>query len=344
MTVLVTGGLGFIGSHTVVDLIEQGYDCVILDNLSKSTIDVLDKIELVVQKKVPFMQVDMLDVQVLRNVFKEYNISAVIHFAGFKSVSESVRKPLLYYQNNLISTINLLDVMKEFNVKKLVFSSSATVYGDLHNPPMKEDFSLQAPNPYGRTKQILEEILHDIFSSDSTWSIALMRYFNPIGAHKSGSLGELPFGRPNNLMPHVLKAASGETSGLAIFGGDYDTVDGSCIRDFIHIMDLANGHVKALDYIERNFGCEAFNLGTGVGYSVLNLIHTFEKVTDVKVPYEIVNRRDGDIVVSIADVSKAEALLGWQAKYTLADMCEDAWRWYQINKEQEHRILNEKVF
>lgn len=342
MTVLITGGLGFIGSHTVVDLIEQGNDCVIIDNLSKSTIDVLEQIELVVQRKVPFMQVEMLEVQALRKVFNEYNISSVIHFAGFKSVSESVRKPLLYYQNNIISTLNLIEVMQEFDVKKLVFSSSATVYGDLHNPPMKESFTLQAPNPYGRTKLMLEEILGDLVSSDGTWSIALMRYFNPIGAHKSGLLGELPFGIPNNLMPHVLKAASGETSILQIFGGDYDTVDGSCIRDFIHIMDLASGHVKALEYIEKNFGCEAFNLGTGVGYSVLNLIHTFESITGVRVPYEIVNRRDGDIVVSIADVCKSEIVLGWKAKYTLADMCEDAWRWYQVIKEQ--RILNEKVF
>ncbi|AVK82735.1 UDP-glucose 4-epimerase GalE [Lysinibacillus sp. B2A1] len=342
MTVLITGGLGFIGSHTVVDLIEQGYDCVILDNLSKTTIDVLDKIELIVQKKVPFTQVDMLDIKALRNVFEEYNISAVIHFAGFKSVGESVQNPLVYYQNNLISTLNLIDVMQTFKVKKLVFSSSATVYGNLHTPPMKEDFSLQAPNPYGRTKLMLEEIFRDLVSSDSTWSIALMRYFNPIGAHRSGLLGELPYGTPNNLMPHVLKVASEEISILHVFGGNYDTVDGSCIRDFIHIMDLASGHVKALDYINRSFGCEAFNLGTGVGYSILDLIHTFEEANDVNVPYTIVNRRDGDIVVSIADVKKAEILLGWKAKYNLVDMCKDAWRWSQTIKE--NKISNEKAF
>ena len=335
MTVLITGGLGFIGSHTVLDLIEQGYDCVIIDNLSRSTIEILEHIELIVKKKIPFVQVDMLDILALRKVFIEYNISSVIHFAGFKSVGESVQNPLLYYQNNLISTLNLIDVMKELNVKKLVFSSSATVYGDLHSPPMKEDFSLQAPNPYGRTKLMLEEILRDLVSSDRTWSIALMRYFNPIGAHRSGLLGELPFGAPNNLMPHVLKAANEEISKLQIFGGDYDTVDGSCIRDFIHIMDLASGHVKALDYIERSFGCEAFNLGTGVGYSILNLIHTFEKVNGIKVPYTIVNRREGDIVVSIADVQKAEILLGWRAKSNLSDMCKDAWRWYQVIKENK---------
>lgn len=334
MTVLITGGLGFIGSHTVVNLIEQGYECVILDNLSKSNIDVLEKIELVIQRKISFSQVDMLDLQALRNVFKKYDISAVIHFAGFKSVVESVQNPLLYYQNNLISTLNLIEVMHEFNVKKLVFSSSATVYGDLHAPPMKENFQLQAPNPYGRTKLMLEEILRDLVSADSTWGIALMRYFNPIGAHRSGLLGELPYGTPNNLMPHVLKAASGETARLQIFGGDYETVDGSCIRDFIHIMDLASGHVKALDYLERSFGCEAFNLGTGVGYSILDLIHTFEKVNDVKVPYTIVNRREGDIVVSIADVNKAEMLLKWKAIYNLEDMCKDAWRWHQVTKMQ----------
>ncbi|UPW83710.1 UDP-glucose 4-epimerase GalE [Lysinibacillus sp. Ag94] len=333
MTVLITGGLGFIGSHTVVELIEQGYDCVILDNLSKTTINVLEKIESVVQRKVSFMKVDMLDIQAVRSVFEEYDISAVIHFAGFKSVGESVKNPLVYYRNNLISTLNLIDVMQEFNLKKLVFSSSATVYGDIHTPPMKEDFSLQAPNPYGRTKLMLEEILSDLVLSDSTWSIALMRYFNPIGAHKSGLLGELPFGTPNNLMPHVLKTASEGTSKLQVFGGDYDTMDGSCIRDFIHIMDLASGHVKALEYIDKNSGCEAINLGTGIGYSVLDLIHTFEEVNGVKIPYEIVNRRDGDIIVSIAEVGKAEVLLGWKAKYNLADMCEDAWRWYKSIKK-----------
>lgn len=332
MTVLITGGLGFIGSHTVVDLIEQGYDCVILDNLSRTTIDVLEKIELIVQRKIPFMQVNMLESQALRNVFTKYNITSVIHFAGFKSVGESVHNPLVYYQNNLISTLNLIDIMQEFDVKKLVFSSSATVYGDLHIPPLREDLPLQALNPYGRTKLILEEILCDLVSSDNSWSIALMRYFNPIGAHKTGLLGELPFGTPNNLMPHLIKVAIGETSKLQIFGGDYNTEDGSCIRDFIHIMDLASGHVRALDYLKKNVGCEAFNLGTGIGYSVLKLIHTFEVVTGIKVPFEIANRREGDIVVSIADVSKAETLLGWKAKYNLSDMCEDAWKW-ELNRK-----------
>ncbi|KOY83878.1 UDP-glucose 4-epimerase GalE [Lysinibacillus macroides] len=333
MTILVTGGLGFIGSHTVVDLIEQGNSCIIIDNLSKSTIDVVARIEEVVQKKITFIQVEMLEQKALRDVFTTYNISSVIHFAGYKSVSESIKKPLLYYQNNLISTLNLLEVMNEFNVKKLVFSSSATVYGDFNQPPMKETYTLQAPNPYGRTKLILEEILCDFATTNNDWSIALMRYFNPIGAHKSGLLGELPFGVPNNLMPHVLKAASSETNKLQVFGGDYDTEDGSCIRDFIHIMDLANGHVKALNYIEKNLGCEAFNLGTGIGYSVLNLIHTFEKVTGEKIPYEIVDRREGDIVVSVADVKKAETILEWKAKYRLEDMCKDSWRWYQAIKE-----------
>ncbi|MGG2109360.1 UDP-glucose 4-epimerase GalE [Lysinibacillus pakistanensis] len=333
MTVLITGGLGFIGSHTVVDLIEQGYDCVILDNLSRTTIDVLEKIELIVQRKIPFMKVNMLESQALRNVFTQYDITSVIHFAGFKSVGESVQNPLVYYQTNLISTLNLIDIMQEFDVKKLVFSSSATVYGDLHIPPLREDLPLKALNPYGRTKLILEEILCDLVSSDNSWSIALMRYFNPIGAHKTGLLGELPFGIPNNLMPHLLKVAIGETSKLQIFGGDYDTEDGSCIRDFIHIMDLASGHVRALDYLKKNAGCEAFNLGTGIGYSVLKLIDTFKEVTGIKVPFEIANRREGDIVVSIADVTKAETLLGWKAKYNLSDMCEDAWNW-ELNRKR----------
>ncbi|MCH7320612.1 UDP-glucose 4-epimerase GalE [Solibacillus sp. MA9] len=329
MTILVTGGLGFIGSHTVVELIEQGEDCLIIDNLSKSVIDVLERIETIVHKKIPFIQLDLLDLDKLRTVFKENAITAVIHFAGFKSVGESVRNPLMYYQNNLMSTLNLLDVMKEFDVKKLVFSSSATVYGDLHTPPLKEDLSLHAPNPYGRTKLMLEEILQDIVAAQAGWSFALMRYFNPIGAHKSGLLGEMPFGVPNNLMPHILKAASGETSALQVFGGDYETEDGSCIRDFIHVMDLAKGHVKALNYIKAFEGCEAFNLGTGIGYSVFDLIRTFEDVNSVKVPFDIVARREGDIVASIADISKASMLLGWDAQYDLQAMCYDSWNWYQ---------------
>ncbi|MEK4424094.1 UDP-glucose 4-epimerase GalE [Solibacillus sp. FSL K6-1523] len=329
MTILVTGGLGFIGSHTVVELIEQGEDCLIIDNLSKSTIDVLDRIETIVQKKIPFIKLDLLDLDTLRMVFKEHEITSVIHFAGFKAVGESVSNPLMYYRNNLMSTLNLLEVMKEFEVKKLVFSSSATVYGDLHTPPLKEDLSLYAPNPYGRTKLMLEEILQDIALAETGWSITLMRYFNPIGAHKSGLLGEMPFGVPNNLMPYILKVASGETSVLQVFGGDYDTKDGSCIRDFIHVMDLAKGHVKALNYMMKHEGCEAFNLGSGIGYSVFDLIRTFEDVNNVKLPFDIVSRRKGDIVASIADVSKAKMLLGWDAQYDLEDMCYDAWKWYE---------------
>lgn len=333
MTILVTGGLGFIGSHTVVDLIEKGEDCLIVDNLSKTTIDVLYRIESIVKKPIPFIEMDLLDKEALHSIFSIYNITAVIHFAGYKSVGESVENPLIYYQNNLISTLNLLDVMKEYNVKKLVFSSSATVYGDCHNPPLKEDMSLGAPNPYGRTKLMLEDILRDLAASDKTWHITLLRYFNPIGAHNSGLLGEIPYGMPNNLMPHVLKAASGETAKLQVFGGDYDTADGTCIRDFIHIMDLANGHVKALEYVEHNAGCEAFNLGTGSGYSVLELIHTFEEVNQLKVPYEIVNRRDGDIVVSYADASKVKSILGWTTTKDLSDMCIDSWNWSRKIKE-----------
>lgn len=329
MTVLITGGLGFIGSHTVVELIEQGQDCLIVDNLSKTSPDVLNRIESIVQKRVPFIQLDLLDKAKLIQLFEENNITSVVHFAGFKSVGESVQKPLMYYQNNLISTLNLLDVMQKFDVKKLVFSSSATVYGDLHSPPLTEDLSLSAPNPYGRTKLMLEEILRDFVAANEGWSIALMRYFNPIGAHKSGLLGEIPFGIPNNLMPHILKAANKEVATLHVYGGDYETPDGTCIRDFIHIMDLARGHVQALRFIEQHKSCEAFNLGTGEGYSVLDLIHTFENVNDVAVPYEIVTRREGDIVSSIADVMKARTLLNWEANYKLQDMCIDSWKWYK---------------
>lgn len=332
MTILITGGLGFIGSHTVVELFKQGEDCLIVDNLSNSTLDVLDRIESIIHKKIPFFKIDLLDIHSLRDVFIQNDISAVIHFAGFKSVSESFKSPLMYYQNNLVSTLNLLEVMQEFNVKKLVFSSSATVYGDSHIPPLKETLSLSAPNPYGRTKLILEQILSDITAADDTWRIAVMRYFNPIGAHNSGKLGEMLHGIPNNLMPHILKAANGETGKLQVFGGDYDTVDGSCIRDFVHIMDLANGHSQALKFVGNNNGCEAFNLGTGVGYSVLDLIHTFQEVNSVKVPYEIVERREGDIVISVADVSKANVLLDWRSQYDLKDMCYDSWKWYQTIK------------
>ncbi|WP_374963854.1 UDP-glucose 4-epimerase GalE [Lysinibacillus sp. RS5] len=332
MTVLITGGLGFIGSHTVVELIEQGEDCLIIDNLSKSSIDVLDKIESIVQKKIPFIKLDLLEMLSIRDVFIKNNISSVIHFAGYKSVGESVKDPLSYYQNNLISTLNLLEVMNEFDVKKLIFSSSATVYGDLHTPPLNEDLALNAPNPYGRTKLMLEQMLKDLSETDSGWKIALMRYFNPIGAHNSGKLGEMPYGIPNNLMPHILKAANGETTKLQVYGGDYDTADGSCIRDFIHVMDLAKGHVQALKFVEAHNGCEAFNLGTGIGYSVLDLIHTFEEVNNVIIPYEIVERREGDIVTSVADVTKANTLLNWSTQFGLKDMCYDAWIWYKATK------------
>ncbi|MBK3497121.1 UDP-glucose 4-epimerase GalE [Viridibacillus sp. YIM B01967] len=327
MTVLITGGTGYIGSHTVVELVTQGMDCVIVDNLSKSLAITLERIEDVVHTKIPFEQIDLLDKEVLQQVFYKYDITSVIHFAGFKSVGESVKKPLMYYENNLISTLNLLEVMEEANVKKLVFSSSATVYGDSHTPPLTEELSLSAPNPYGRTKLMLEEILRDIFATDDKWSIALMRYFNPIGAHYSGLLGESPYGIPNNLLPYVLKVASGEIETLQIFGGDYNTKDGTCIRDFIHVMDLAEGHIQALKYIQNHNGCEAFNLGTGSGYSVLELIKEFERINYIDVPYTIGPRRKGDIMTSIADVEKAKALLGWSAERTLEDMCRDSWTW-----------------
>lgn len=335
MTVLITGGLGFIGSHTVVELMEQGEDCLIIDNLSKSTIGVLARIECIVHKKIPFIKLDLLDIEALRTLFKEHTITSVIHFAGFKSVGESVKNPLMYYQNNLVSTLNLLEVMQEFDVKKLVFSSTATVYGDIHTPPLHENLPLSAPNPYGRTKLMLEQILNDLVATDDSWKVALMRYFNPIGAHHSGELGEMPYGIPNNLMPHLLKAASGETGQLQVFGNDYATPDGSCVRDFIHVMDLAKGHAHALKFVEAHSGCEAFNLGTGIGYSVLDLIHTFEEVNKVKVPFEIVGRREGDIGISVADVSKAKTMLGWDTQYDLTDMCCDSWKWYKTFFNEE---------
>ncbi|MCZ8532009.1 UDP-glucose 4-epimerase GalE [Psychrobacillus psychrodurans] len=327
MKVLITGGLGYIGSHTVVELSNNGFECIVLDNLSNSSIKVLKDIEELCQKKIEYWNFDLHDKDELENIFSTHQFHAVIHFAGIKSPGESFVEPLRYFEENIGTTINLLKEMQRKNVKKLVFSSSATVYGDLTTPPVNEDAPTSILNPYGRTKLIIEEMLQDLSKSDPSWSIAMLRYFNPIGAHPSGRIGEKPNGIPNNLMPYITQVANGEREYLNIFGDDYPTHDGTGIRDYIHVVDLASGHLKALNYLNNQLGAHIFNLGTGKGYSVLDLVNTFEKVNNIKIPYKIMARRSGDIAVSYADVSKAEQELGWKAEHELKDMCEDAWRW-----------------
>lgn len=338
MTILVTGGTGFIGSHTCVELIDAGYDVVIIDNLSNSKKDVVSYIEKITGKKVVFYENDVCDKEALRNIFKENKIDAIIHFAGYKAVGESVMKPLMYYRNNLDSTLSLLEVANEFNVKKLAFSSSATVYGKPKHLPIKENFPLSTTNPYGTTKLMIEKILKDLYSSDNNWSIAILRYFNPIGAHKSGLLGENPNGIPNNLMPYIIKVATGELKCLGIFGNDYDTKDGTGVRDYIHVVDLAKGHVKAIEKILKETGYDCYNLGTGNGYSVLDLVNTFMKVNNVNVKYEIKDRRPGDIDTCYADPSYAYEKLGWKAEKDINEMCLDSYN-YVLKQGEE----NEKV-
>lgn len=338
MTILVTGGTGFIGSHTCVELIDAGYDVVIIDNLSNSKKDVVSYIEKITGKKVAFYENDVCDKEALRNIFKENKIDAIIHFAGYKAVGESVMKPLMYYRNNLDSTLSLLEVANEFNVKKLAFSSSATVYGKPKHLPIKENFPLSTTNPYGTTKLMIEKILKDLYSSDNNWSIAILRYFNPIGAHKSGLLGENPNGIPNNLMPYIIKVATGELKCLGIFGNDYDTKDGTGVRDYIHVVDLAKGHVKAIEKILKETGYDCYNLGTGNGYSVLDLVNTFMKVNNVNVKYEIKDRRPGDIDACYADPSYAYEKLGWKAEKDINEMCLDSYN-YVLKQGEE----NEKV-
>lgn len=338
MTILVTGGTGFIGSHTCVELIDAGYDVVIIDNLSNSKKDVVSYIEKITGKKVVFYENDVCDKEALRNIFKENKIDAIIHFAGYKAVGESVMKPLMYYRNNLDSTLSLLEVANEFNVKKLAFSSSATVYGKPKHLPIKENFPLSTTNPYGTTKLMIEKILKDLYSSDNNWSVAILRYFNPIGAHKSGLLGENPNGIPNNLMPYIIKVATGELKCLGIFGNDYDTKDGTGVRDYIHVVDLAKGHVKAIEKILKETGYDCYNLGTGNGYSVLDLVNTFMKVNNVNVKYEIKDRRPGDIDACYADPSYAYEKLGWKAEKDINEMCLDSYN-YVLKQGEE----NEKV-
>lgn len=331
MAILITGGAGFIGSHTCIEMLNAEKDVVVIDNLDNSSSVSLERVEKITGKKVRFYENDVCDKSALRKIFKEENIEAVIHFAGLKAVGESVREPIRYYKNNLESTISLIEVMTEFNVKKIVFSSSATVYGVAKTMPLKEGMPTGAINPYGRTKLFIEEILKDLYVADKDWSIALLRYFNPIGAHKSGLIGEDPKGIPNNLMPYISQVAVGKLEKLHVFGNDYNTVDGTGVRDYIHVVDLAKGHVKAIDWALNNKGCEAINLGTGNGVSVLQLRDAFVKATGVEIPYVIDPRRPGDPDEVYADSSKAEKLLGWKAELGIEEMCEDTWRWQKNN-------------
>ena len=333
MKILVTGGTGYIGSHTCVELLKTGYEVVIIDNLCNSKKEVVDNIEKITNKQVQFVEGDVRDKDLLRTIFKNNKIAAVIHFAGLKAVGESVEKPLLYYQNNLDSTLNLCEIMNEFNVKKLIFSSSATVYGNPVKLPITEDMEVgKTTNPYGTSKYFLERILNDLYISDEDWSITLLRYFNPVGAHESGLLGEDPNGIPNNLMPYIVKVATNELECLSVFGNDYDTPDGTGVRDYIHVVDLARGHVMAIDKILNTTGVNIYNLGTGVGYSVLDLVNTFEKVNGIKINKKIVGRRAGDIAACYADSTKAYKELGWKAELNLEDMVKSSYNYALKNK------------
>ncbi|HEM4599649.1 TPA: UDP-glucose 4-epimerase GalE [Streptococcus suis] len=331
MSILVTGGAGYIGSHTVVELLKLGKEVVIVDDLSNASIQVLDRIEEITGERPTFYQLDVADKQGLRQVFEKENIESAIHFAGYKAVGESVAKPIMYYENNIMSTLALVEVMAEFSVKKIVFSSSATVYG-LNNPsPLVETMPTSATNPYGYTKVMLEQILRDVEVADKEWSIALLRYFNPIGAHESGLIGEDPAGIPNNLMPFIAQVAVGKREELSVFGNDYDTVDGTGVRDYIHVIDLALGHIKALEKISTTAGVHTYNLGSGQGTSVLELVQAFEKVNGVPVPYKIVDRRPGDVATCYANADKALAELNWKTEKTIEDMCRDTWNWQSKN-------------
>ena len=332
MAILVTGGAGFIGSHTVVELQEAGYDVVVVDNLSNSSEKSLDRVKEITGKEVKFYKADILDKEALETIFKEESIEACIHFAGLKAVGESVAKPWEYYNNNINGTLTLLDVMKRNNCKNIIFSSSATVYGDPVEIPITENCPKgSCTNPYGWTKSMLEQILMDIQKADEEWNVVILRYFNPIGAHQSGKIGENPNGIPNNLLPYVTQVAVGKLPQLGVFGNDYDTHDGTGVRDYIHVVDLALGHVKALKKIEDKAGLCLYNLGTGVGYSVLDIVKNFEEANDLTIPYVIKERRPGDIATCYADAKKAEEELGWKAQYGIREMCEDAWRWQKNN-------------
>lgn len=331
MAVLVTGGAGYIGSHTVVELLEADYEVVIVDNYSNSKPEVLNRIRTITGKEVTFYEADLLDKEALDEIFSKEQIDSVIHFAGYKAVGESVEKPIEYYHNNVTGTLMLLEVMKQHNVKDIVFSSSATVYG-MNNPsPLTEDMPTSATNPYGYTKVMIEQILRDVYVSDNEWNVALLRYFNPIGAHASGLIGEDPTGIPNNLMPYITQVAVGKREQLSVFGNDYDTPDGTGVRDYIHVVDLSIGHLKALESFATHKGVGTYNLGTGIGYSVLDLVKNFEQANDLKIPYQIADRRPGDIATCYADPRLAKEILGWEAQKSLADMCRDSWNWQKNN-------------
>lgn len=334
MAILVTGGAGYIGSHTCIELLNAGYDVVVLDNLYNSSEKALERVEQITGKKVMFYKADILDKEAMNAIFDKEDIDSVIHFAGLKAVGESVAKPLEYYHNNMTGTFNLCDVMRNHGVKKIIFSSSATVYGDPAFIPITEECPKgKITNPYGQTKGMLEQVLTDLHVSDPEWSVVLLRYFNPIGAHKSGMIGEDPKGIPNNLVPYIAQVAVGKREKLGVFGDDYDTHDGTGVRDYIHVVDLARGHVKALQKFEDKPDVYIYNLGTGNGYSVLDVLHAFEKACGKTLPYEVKDRRPGDIATCYADPAKAKAELGWEAEYGIEEMCEDSWRWQSQNPD-----------
>jgi len=333
MKILVTGGAGYIGSHTCIELIKAGYEVVVVDNLCNASLESLKRVEGLAGCDIPFHKVDVRDKAVLTGVFEQYSIDGVIHFAGLKAVGESVEKPIEYYDTNVGGTFVLVDVMNIFNCKTFIFSSSATVYGEPHTVPIKEDFPLSVTNPYGRSKLMIEEFLRDVFVADDSWHIALLRYFNPVGAHKSGLIGEDPNDIPNNLIPYISQVAVGKLENLSIFGGDYNTPDGTGVRDYIHVVDLAKGHVKALQALENKSQVLTVNLGTGNGYSVLDMVKAFEKASGKNIPYQIVDRRPGDIATCYADPTYAVEKLGWKAEYKLNEMCEDTWRWQSQNPD-----------
>lgn len=334
MSILVAGGAGYIGSHTCVELLEAGYEVVVVDNLYNASPEALKRVEEITGKKVTFYEADILDRDALNKIFDHHEIEAVIHFAGYKAVGESVKKPIEYYYNNMTGTLVLCDVMRNHGVKNIVFSSSATVYGDPAQIPITESCPKGQPtNPYGWTKSMLEQVLTDIHTSDPEWNVILLRYFNPIGAHKSGKIGEDPKGIPNNLLPYIAQVAVGKREKLGVFGNDYDTPDGTGVRDYIHVVDLAAGHVKAIEKLRENPGVEVYNLGTGNGYSVLQVVSAFEKACGHGIPYEIKPRREGDIATCYCDPQKAKEELGWTAKYGIDEMCEDSWRWQSTNPD-----------
>ncbi len=338
MKILVTGGAGYIGSHTCVQFLDNGYEVVVIDNFSNSSPVVLESIKEITGKKVTFYEGDVADETIVEKIFDEHKIDAVIHFAGLKAVGESVKLPLKYYKTNIDTTITLCEVMARHGVKKLVFSSSATVYGNPHTVPITEDFPVSTTNPYGTTKLMLEKILTDIASADDEWHITLLRYFNPIGAHESGLIGESPNGIPNNLLPYVARVATGELEKVNVFGDDYDTPDGTGVRDYIHVVDLANGHLKAIENGSKDNGVHIYNLGTGTGYSVLDMIKAFEKASGRNIPYQIAPRRSGDIATCYANATRAKDELKWEAQYEIGKMCEDAWKFASTHIKQKGDI------